>query len=323
MTVRNAFVVVMLAVALVLSASAFASTETVSPSVPATYTTPVLPTPTPDTAGMRSTGGKRPKKLDYDLTWTLPTAGKSGCTVCHDDKDLVRIKAGKTVSLYVSTELLQDSAHKNVPCTGCHLDFAYEMPPHTKTGQEWRTTAKLACKRCHRAVSLEYTTGAHSPSGQPGESSGTVGAPDSSVPGIPKPLCGDCHGGHGIPAKSDVEAKRAQHASGMEMCGRCHVEDAASYDDYYHGSAYKREAPDAPACWDCHSPHKILPSTDRESTVNKDRLTDTCRKCHSDPRDGFVGYAELVHGKQGVLDSNPVQSAIDAASGKFKSLLRR
>ena len=74
----------------------------------------------------------------------------------------------------------------------------------------------------------------------------------------------------------------------------------------------------------------ILPSTNRESTVNKDRLIDTCKECHSDPRDGYVDYVELVHTKQAVLDANPLysaiksaQTAVDAAIDKVKSLFDR
>jgi hypothetical protein len=332
MTLRHAFVVAMLAAALVLSASAFASTATVSPSTPSTYTMPAPSALDTATAGMKSTGNSRTATMTYDLTWTLPTAGKSGCTVCHNDKDLVRVKGGRTVSLYVNTEILQASAHRDIPCTGCHLDFAYKTPHAnvSSSGEEWRTVAKLSCKNCHQVAFSDYTSSAHSPSGQPGQTTGTIGAPGSSAPGIPKPLCGDCHGGHSIPASNNVEARRELHASGIEMCGPCHVKETANYSAYYHGSAYKRKAPDAPSCWDCHSTHKVLPSTDRNSTVYSDRLFDTCHKCHSDPGDGYVGYAQLVHGKQNMKDSNPVytavesaRSAVSSASDKFKSMFQK
>jgi hypothetical protein len=251
----------------------------------------------------------------YDLSWTLPTAGKSGCQVCHDDKDLVRVKSGKTVSLYVNTDILKNSAHKDVPCTGCHTDFAYKTPHVnvSRSGEEWRSVAKLSCKNCHSNVFADYTSSSHSPSNVPGESSGTVGAPNSSAPGMPKPLCGDCHGGHSIPASNNVEAQRELHASGLKMCGTCHVRDTASYNDYYHGAAYRNGAPDAPACWDCHGTHKVLPSTNRQSSVYKDRLYDTCSKCHPDPRDGYVAYAQMIHGRQKVLDANPLYALLASA----------
>ena len=149
---------------------------------------------------------------------------------------------------------------------------------------------------------------------------------------MPRPLCGDCHGGHSIPASNNVEAQAVVHLSGLRDVRQVpHERTADTYADYYHGAAYKTGAPDAPACWDCHSTHLVLPSTNRESTVNKDSIIDTCKQCHADPRDGYVEYTELVHGKQEVLDANPLYAAIKSAqerrsdrrSTRFKSLFNR
>jgi len=332
MTVRNALIAVLLAAVLVLAASAFASTAATetSASLEATGVTPAVPstaTPEPEPVPTSS----KDQTMTYDLTWTLPTAGKSGCTVCHSDEDLVRVQNGQIVSLYVNTEILEESAHKEVPCTGCHVDFAYKAPHANISlkGDEWRAVAKSSCKNCHPQEYLDYTASAHSPSTAPGEATSTVGAADSSAPGMPRPLCGDCHGGHSIPASNNVEARLVVHLSGEEMCGKCHENGTGSYIDYYHGAAYQTEAPDSPACWDCHDTHKILPSTDRDSTVYKDQIIDTCQKCHTDPRGEYTSYGELVHGKQEILDANPLystvksaQSAVSSAADKVKSLFQ-
>jgi len=309
----------MLTAALVLSAASYAV---------AAPTTSITATPSLVT----TTTGSTKLKVTYDLSWTLPSAGKSGCTVCHDDRDLQRIQAGKIVSLYVNTDVLKSSAHKDVPCTGCHTDFAFKVPHAnvSTTGEEWRQTAKLSCKNCHAAAFADYSASSHSPTGLPGQTKGALGAPGSSAPGIAKPLCGDCHGGHSIAASNNVEAMAQLHSTGLEMCGKCHARDTDNYADYYHGAAYRRGAPDAPACWDCHGAHKELPSTDRQSMVYKDKLYDTCHKCHTDPGDGYIGYAEFVHGKSDVLKANPAYTVLTSVKTtvmgwveKFRSVFRK
>ena len=309
MTLRSATVFAMLAAGLLLPASAFAASATTNASPTAAQATTMTPSYVTTTSGSTSV------TVTYDLTWTLPTAGKSGCTVCHSDPDLVRIQGGKTVSLYVDSAVLEASAHKDVPCTGCHVDFAYKTPHAnvSKTGTEWRIVAKQSCKNCHPNEFTDYAASAHSPTGLPGQgATAAVGAPGSSAPGVYKPLCGDCHGGHSIPASGDVEANQKVHMSGLTMCGGCHTKDTGNFEDYYHGAAYKTSAPDAPACWDCHNTHKVLVSTDLQSTTYPDRLVDTCSKCHSDPRDGYTSYASLIHGKQAALDANPVYAFVQS-----------
>ena len=58
---------------------------------------------------------------DYDLNFTLPTAGKSGCMVCHGDPNLGRLQGEAFVSYYVDATPLDEGPHAAIMCTGCHL----------------------------------------------------------------------------------------------------------------------------------------------------------------------------------------------------------
>lgn len=302
MTFRFTLVLVALVAVVALPGTALAAT--------ATTATPVAPK------------AAKPATPTYDLDWTLPTAGKSGCNVCHGDPALVRIRDGRTVSLFVDTAELQGSAHKNVPCTSCHVDFAYKTPHNTivKNGEEWRAVAKLSCKNCHKEAFSLFSTGAHSPAGQPGETSSTIGGPDSSAPGKPRPLCGDCHGGHAIPSKEDTAGKEAVQASAMTMCGRCHVESSENYRDYYHGAPYQEGATDAPACWQCHETHQVLPADDRRSAVNENNLPDTCTACHAGEVDEkFLEYVPLIHNAEELRQENPLYAAVASVRNAVRS----
>jgi hypothetical protein len=288
------------------------------------YTTPITP-------------GSKTSTATYNLDWTIGTAGKSGCLVCHADKNIRTVSNGQVVSLYVDSLILDQSAHAALLCTDCHVDFAYKTPhPNASdsTSENWRILAKGACKNCHRTEYLEWAKSAHSSASSPGATS-TVGAADSSAPGKQRPLCGDCHGGHAIPSKNDTEGQSALHASALTMCGNCHELASSTYTDYYHGAAYRQGAPDAPACWQCHNTHLVLASSDRNSWTNQDNLDATCGQCHKAIGQSLVGpgytqYATLIHRQQATVQSNPIvsmvnkaTSAVEGAFDKVISTFRR
>ncbi|MDI6691731.1 MAG: hypothetical protein QMD76_00240 [Anaerosomatales bacterium] len=238
----------------------------------------------------------------YDLDFTLPTQSKSGCLVCHGDPDLVRLKAGKVTSYYVAPGEYGLSVHGKEQCVACHLDFAYKLPHDTEVA--WQVTAKTACRNCHGEQFVAFGKGVHQ---RAVDATGTRVSVEAS-----KPLCGDCHGSHAIQKLTDSKAGQAAlHASGWDVCGRCHQDYWESYDDYYHGAAYKRGAKDAPACWDCHGWHDILPAKDRKSRVNEANLVETCGQegCHkrSTVGEDFVAsYVDAIHHKTQAKQDNPM-----------------
>lgn len=242
----------------------------------------------------------------YALDFTLPTQSKAGCMVCHGDENLTRLKAGKAVSYYIDGDAYSASTHGEQQCVGCHLDFAYKTPH--ESDKNWQATAKIACKNCHGAQFLAFGQGVHR---RAIDATGTAVAVEDS-----KPLCGDCHGSHDIVTITDSPEGQAQmHADGWQVCGRCHQDYWDSYDDYYHGAAYKRGAKDAPACWDCHGWHDILPSKDKGSKVNKVHLAETCGQgsaCHdaADLDETYLDYSYAIHGKRAAKQDNPVYSFV-------------
>ena len=250
---------------------------------------------------------------DYDLTFTLPTAAKSGCMVCHADPNLGRLQGENWVSYYVDGGPLDDGPHAVIMCTGCHLDFAFKSP-HEQDVEEWVRTARLACKNCHQDQWTAYSLGVHSISVQPGQE---LTERDAS-----KPLCGDCHGpSHDIAALTDSPDGRAQlHTRGYEICGRCHQDYWDNYYDYYHGAAYQTGAVDAPACWDCHGYHDMLASENRDSATNENNLKVTCSKCHDDVDDVYLSYAGLVHRRADVYAANPLYNFIQDTAESIRGL---
>ncbi|MCK4778197.1 MAG: hypothetical protein KAS39_07430, partial [Actinomycetia bacterium] len=107
--------------------------------------------------------------------------------------------------------------------------------------------------------------------------------------------CGDCHGSHNIQYLTTGSYSKDFFYSGEVVCGKCHEEEYANYNDYYHGRAYKTKAPDSPACWDCHNGHIILSSTVPESSVHAKNIVETCGKCHPGSTAQLMEYVPLIH----------------------------
>jgi hypothetical protein len=263
---------------------------------------------------------------EYNLDFTLPTAGVSGCTVCHGDPNLVRVGEITTRSIFVDMDVLADSAHKDVPCTGCHIDFAFKTPHDNivKAGEQWREVAKQACKNCHEQQFSYYAAGAHSPAVRPGEDT-EARAVARTAEGKPvdKPYCGDCHGSHNIPRMDDAAGMAAFRADGVRICGQCHVNEADAYADYYHGAAYRTGASDSPNCWDCHDDHRVLPADDRNSPVHPSQLVLTCSAedaCHTNVGEDFLDYAPMIHRKSEIKETVPLWALIDSIRGVIRSI---
>lgn len=255
----------------------------------------------------------------YELDFTLPSESRSGCMVCHGDPALIRVREGAALSFYVDAEAMGSSTHGDQQCVGCHIDFTYTAP-HSAT--DWPITAKSACRNCHDEQSRALGTGVHRPT----VVKEAEASEETSVG--PKPLCGDCHGGHEIMALTeaggeDYEDGAAEiHDRGFAVCGECHEDYWDSYSDYYHGAAYKRGAEDAPACWDCHGWHDILPSDDRDSMVNEAHLVETCGQegCHDNVDEKYVEYAAFIHTREQVKADNPIHSLFKAITDAFGRL---
>ena len=286
------------------SAPAAASAVATVPSEPSTASADATSAPA---AKVKSKGG-------YALDFTLPTFGKSGCLVCHGDKNLVVAKGDGTKSFWIDEQAYSHSAHAGVICTGCHIDYGYNTP-HGAAGDDWRAVAKQACKNCHQAEYAAWSRGVHavSPVG--------VGKPDPEAGS--KPLCGDCHGSHDMPKLKNNPAGQAEvRAEAQQMCGRkgCHADYYANFNDYYHGAAYKSGATDAPTCWTCHGTHEILKSSDPSAPTNAENFgqSDSCGTagCHQDAGPAYESYAPMIHGRDKVVSANPIMKFLTSVLGR-------
>lgn len=234
----------------------------------------------------------------YQATYTLGIGGRSGCLVCHSDRNMARLTAGRNISYYISEGVLNSSAHRDISCLACHTDFSYGTPHTTK--KDWKEVASQSCKGCHRNAYQRYIASAHGKAWRPGSKKA--------------PMCATCHGSHAIASSKGSQTPGsyawtglggpANQYDGMKMCGGCHRKSANSYSDYYHGAAYKNGAPDAPACWDCHGSHKVYGVRSKNANVSEMDLVQACGQCHTGVSKAFLDYTPMIHRSEQIRQDN-------------------
>lgn len=219
-----------------------------------------------------------------------------GCLVCHSDKNL---KKGKR-SLFIDPKIFHKSVHKKQACTGCHLNFILGGELHEPASKDFRLIAGLACRNCHPEQFVEYKSSVHGKAALGGDEKAAT--------------CGDCHGSHNIQSFKSKAVKKAFRASLNEgkVCVKCHKDYYDSWNDYYHGRAFKEgKHTKSPVCWTCHNNHAIFPAEDTNSTVNEANLPETCGRCHVGTSLAFTrGYAQMFHQRAKLYRQNFIISLL-------------
>jgi hypothetical protein len=241
---------------------------------------------------------------EEDIDWEPETNynydAEDGCLACHGDENLTKTSQGQPKSFQVVG--VMDSAHADVTCQQCHKDYEYEGKE--KATPLWNVNAGLACMDCHDhdEQSTIYMDSIHGQELANGD--------------LEAATCASCHGGHFIQRLDTEYAKRTLQGSAYRMCARCHRAEYESYDDYYHGAAYKRGATDAPACWDCHGAHEVLPTSDPDSLMSDQNRADTCGQegCHAGSDYENPAFAEaassLIHQQVDAAAENPLRQVL-------------
>lgn len=211
-----------------------------------------------------------------------PPATKSAHPASRPASQAASVPAARP-GLYVQAKVYAASVHGEAACVDCH-PAAKTLPHAPKLGQVNCTQA------CHSKAKGDFLQGVHAAAAARGD------------PGAP--TCVTCHGGHDILPKNNRNS-RTYPLNVISMCGNCHqkhtgnVNDGKQQMDNYmasgHGRALIKSGLIVSAtCADCHGSHRVLPSKDPQSSVNRTNVAATCGHCH-------VGINEVyqtsVHGE--------------------------
>jgi len=205
------------------------------------------------------------------------------CVMCHRKPDITGERNGAEVSMFVDPAAHAGSAHQSIGCSGCHEDADPDDLPHEDD------LAPVDCGRCHEVQAKDHRRSLHGQAAERGDELA--------------PSCVTCHGKHDILSHLKSESRTAMMNIPL-LCGRCHHEGSPvslthdipqdrileNYSLSIHGEGlFKQGLTVTAVCVSCHTSHRILPHTDPESSIHRDRVAETCTQCH--------GLIEQVHRK--------------------------
>lgn len=211
----------------------------------------------------------------------------STCGKCHEDLNLVKkygIPVEHPLKIYESSVhgiANKEGTSKAATCINCHsLEgtahkiFSAKNPESSIN----HFNIEKTCGQCHTKEEKDYLAGIHGQLLKKGD--------------LETPTCNDCHGEHGIISPADPRSPVSKARVAQATCERCHESIALTekyglpsitskkFIDTYHGLKSSSGDTFVANCASCHSYHKILPSSNPESSIYPDNLQKTCGQCH-------------------------------------------
>ena len=213
----------------------------------------------------------------------------NACISCHEDvtakhpdenKPVAVVNCGRchqrqseSFSASVHGQALRAGHDDAATCKDCHdsHDIISDTSP---TSPIYFTRQAETCGGCHDKEARDWAQSVHGKAVK-------AGSHDA-------PTCTGCHNEHNIQSLKSSSAM----AISEDVCSRCHASErmnskynlpsdrVKTFFDSYHGLAAQYGSTVAANCASCHGYHKILPSSDTNSTISKVHLVETCGKCH-------------------------------------------
>jgi formate dehydrogenase gamma subunit len=219
------------------------------------------------------------------------------CASCHDDitvkhpddniaaraVDCARCHATQSLSygLSVHGAALLKGEQQAPNCTDCHDTHEVSRPESPVSPLHFSNLAKT-CGQCHPQEAADVQQSVH------GQAT-ALGRRDAAT-------CIDCHAEHKIESLRLGSALKIS----QEVCSKCHASEqlntkynlpadrVKTFFESYHGLAAQKGSTIAANCGSCHGYHKILRTSDPESTINRANLVQTCGQCHPGASEKFA-----------------------------------
>lgn len=205
------------------------------------------------------------------------------CETCHEEQARQGLDS-------IHTRILASGNKNAAVCIDCHGSHAIGKPDSP------RHKMSTSCGRCHGIIYAQYAGSVHGQS-----------LLESDNPDVP--ACTGCHESH----TQEDPTTQAFRLKSPKICAECHANKSLmqkynitadvfnTYVADFHGltvTLFDKQHPDQPmnaaVCIDCHGIHDIQKVTAANSSVIKQNLLATCRKCHPEASlnfpDSWMGH---------------------------------
>jgi formate dehydrogenase gamma subunit len=195
------------------------------------------------------------------------------CARCHAEQS-------ETYGASVHALALGNGGPGAALCQDCH-DSHGVLPPTSPASPLHYSRLAETCGGCHEQEALDMAASVHGKALAAGYREA--------------PTCTDCHSEHEIHGLKGSTPKLS-----AETCSACHASErlntkfklpadrVRTFFDSYHGLAAQYGSMVAANCGSCHGAHKVLRSTDPQSTIHPSNLAKTCGVCHPGASENFV-----------------------------------
>ena len=221
------------------------------------------------------------------------------CLMCHEDETLTMEKEGREISLFVNSNVLSNSTHKNLSCVSCHVGFNPEELPHKEN------ITPIDCKLCHKDAPTKHQF-------HPQMLRTKTGTSDVS--------CKNCHGTHDV-VSPKVNLSKWSSANLSTSCGNCHKDEKEMYVKSWHYKGLTESVKGAPNCITCHQNASIVNTIGADTIRVKIAQEKLCLSCHLDdpqvrirtsPSAGFLtAYEHSVHGSSLMKGNSKVANCVN------------
>lgn len=196
---------------------------------------------------------------------------KVDCGTCHPD-------VSDTYMTSIHAEAARGPDQETATCSSCHGTHNI-LPASDPKSTVNHANLAGTCITCHEDAALivkhelpakdyiqSYVYSVHGHS--------QIDDPDSKAA-----TCNDCHGWHDTKSHKSADSKVSRQ-NVAETCGQCHTDVVEDYYGSVHGRLAREGNPDTAVCTDCHGEHTIKSPEDRNSTVSRYHIAETCAVCH-------------------------------------------